>query len=123
MILPSECFREETSGRCGFPAKPFARLIEGNAREVSPLKRTQAGEAHQSGKYHKRVLFRDGIVGCHLTRVNHFMSDPSTVHAEQLAFWNGPAVKCWSTKQEQMDAARAPVADAAITLVAVQPKR
>jgi len=48
------------------------------------------------------------------------MSDPSVLHAEQLAFWNGPAVTCWITKQEQMDAALAPVADAAITLAAVQ---
>jgi SAM-dependent methyltransferase len=48
------------------------------------------------------------------------MSDPSTLHAEQLAFWNGPAVTRWITKQEQMDAALAPVADAAITLAAVQ---
>jgi SAM-dependent methyltransferase len=48
------------------------------------------------------------------------MSDPSTLHAEQLAFWNGPAVTCWITKQEQMDAALAPVADAAIALAAVQ---
>jgi len=49
------------------------------------------------------------------------MSDPSTLHAEQLAFWNGTAVTRWITKQEQMDAALAPVADAAITLAAVQP--
>jgi SAM-dependent methyltransferase len=48
------------------------------------------------------------------------MSDPFALHAEQLAFWNGPAVTCWITKQEQMDAALAPVADAAIKLAAVQ---
>ena len=49
------------------------------------------------------------------------MSDPATLHAEQLAFWNGPAVTRWITKQEQMDAALSPVADAAIKLAAVQP--
>ena len=49
------------------------------------------------------------------------MSDPSTLHAEQLAFWNGPAVTQWITKQEQLDAALAPVADAAIALAAPQP--
>ena len=49
------------------------------------------------------------------------MSDPSTLHAEQLAFWNGPAVMRWITKQEQMDAALAPVADATIKLAAVRP--
>ena len=49
------------------------------------------------------------------------MSDPTTLHAEQLAFWNGPAVTRWITKQEQMDAALAPVADATIKLAAVQP--
>jgi SAM-dependent methyltransferase len=49
------------------------------------------------------------------------VSDPSTLHAEQLAFWNGPAVMRWITKQEQMDAALAPVADAAIKLAAVRP--
>jgi SAM-dependent methyltransferase len=38
-----------------------------------------------------------------------------------LAFWNGTAVTRWITKQEQMDAALAPVADAANTLAAVQP--
>src|SRR5215472_1385185 len=54
-------------------------------------------------------------------RRNHFMSDASTLHAQQLAFWNGPAVTRWITRQEQMDAALAPVADAAITLAAVQP--
>lgn len=48
------------------------------------------------------------------------MSDASTFHAQQLAFWNGPAVTRWITKQEQMDAALAPVADAAITLAAAQ---
>jgi len=49
------------------------------------------------------------------------MSDASTLHAQQLAFWNGPAVARWITRQEQMDAALAPVADAAVTLAAVQP--
>jgi SAM-dependent methyltransferase len=44
------------------------------------------------------------------------MNDPSTLHAEQVAFWNGPAVTRWITKQEQMDAALAPVADATIEL-------
>jgi SAM-dependent methyltransferase len=48
------------------------------------------------------------------------MSDPSTLHAEQLAFWNGPAVTRWITKQAQMDTALAPVADAAIKLAAVR---
>ncbi len=49
------------------------------------------------------------------------MSDATILHAQQLAYWNGPAVTRWVTKQEQMDAALAPVADAAITLAAVQP--
>jgi SAM-dependent methyltransferase len=49
------------------------------------------------------------------------MSDATILHAQQLAYWNGPAVTRWITKQEQMDAALAPVADAAITLAAVQP--
>lgn len=49
------------------------------------------------------------------------MSDPTTLHAEQLAFWNGPAVNRWITKQEQMDTSLAPVADAAIKLAAVRP--
>ena len=49
------------------------------------------------------------------------MSDPATLHAEQLAFWNGPAVTRWITNQEQMDAALAPVADAAIKLASVRP--
>jgi SAM-dependent methyltransferase len=48
------------------------------------------------------------------------MSDAPTLHAQQLAFWNGPAVTRWITKQEQMDAALAPVAAAAITLAAVR---
>ena len=49
------------------------------------------------------------------------MSDASVLHAQQLAFWNGPAVTRWVTKQEQMDAALAPVGDAAIALAAVRP--
>jgi len=49
------------------------------------------------------------------------MSDASTIHAQQLAYWNGPAVARWITKQELLDAAMAPVADAAIGLAAVQP--
>jgi SAM-dependent methyltransferase len=49
------------------------------------------------------------------------MSDATILHAQQLAYWNGPAVTRWVTKQEQMDAALAPVADAAIALAAVQP--
>jgi SAM-dependent methyltransferase len=49
------------------------------------------------------------------------MSDPTALHAEQRAFWNGPAVMRWITKQEQMDTALAPVAEATITLAAVQP--
>lgn len=49
------------------------------------------------------------------------MSDASILHAQQLAYWNGPAVTRWITKQENMDAALAPVADAAIALAAVRP--
>jgi len=49
------------------------------------------------------------------------MSDPSTLHAEQVAFWNGPAATCWVTRQEQMDMALAPVADAALAQAAVRP--
>ena len=48
------------------------------------------------------------------------MSDPSTLHAEQMAFWNGPAAGRWITGQELMDAALAPVADAAIGLAKVR---
>jgi SAM-dependent methyltransferase len=48
------------------------------------------------------------------------MSDPSTLHAEQLAFWNGPAVTRWITKQEQMDGALGPVADATVELARAQ---
>lgn len=48
------------------------------------------------------------------------MSDPSTLHAEQLAFWNGPAVAHWITKQEQMDGALGPVADATVELASAQ---
>jgi len=48
------------------------------------------------------------------------MTDASELHAQQLAFWNGPAVARWITKQEQMDAALAPIGDAAIELAAVR---
>src|ERR1051325_3351183 len=68
-----------------------------------------------------RVPFGDGIVGCGLATGNHFMNEATVRHAQQLAYWNGPAVARWVTKQEQMDAARAPVGDAAIALAAVQP--
>ncbi len=49
------------------------------------------------------------------------MSDASTLHAEQLEYWNGSAAALWVTRQHQMDAALALVADAAIALAAVQP--
>ena len=49
------------------------------------------------------------------------MNDATIRHAQQLAYWNGPAVTRWVTKQEQMDAALAPVGDAAMTLAAMQP--
>lgn len=49
------------------------------------------------------------------------MSDPSSLHAQQIAFWNGPAVAPWIERQERMDAGLAPVAEAAIRLAAVQP--
>jgi SAM-dependent methyltransferase len=49
------------------------------------------------------------------------MNEATVRHAQQLAYWNGPAVARWVTKQEQMDAALAPVGDAAIALAVVQP--
>ena len=49
------------------------------------------------------------------------MNDATIRHAQQMAYWNGPAVTRWVTKQEQMDAALAPVGDAAMPLAAVQP--
>jgi SAM-dependent methyltransferase len=48
------------------------------------------------------------------------MTDPSTPHAEQLEYWNGSGATRWVTRQVQMDAGLAPVADAAISLAAVQ---
>lgn len=49
------------------------------------------------------------------------MSDVSSLHAQQIAYWNGPGATPWVTRQKRMDAGLAPVADAAITLAAVQP--
>jgi SAM-dependent methyltransferase len=49
------------------------------------------------------------------------MSDASLRHAQQLAFWNGPAVTRWVTRQEHMDATLVPVAEAAIKLAAIKP--
>lgn len=46
------------------------------------------------------------------------MTDPTTLHAEQVKFWNSPAAARWITNQKQMDLALAPVADAAIKLAA-----
>jgi SAM-dependent methyltransferase len=49
------------------------------------------------------------------------MSDAQDLHAQQVAYWNGPAVSRWISRQEQMDAGLAPVAEAAISLAAVTP--
>ena len=49
------------------------------------------------------------------------MSDAATIHAEQVAYWNGPGVARWVTRQEQMDAVLAPVAEAALAMANVQP--
>ena len=49
------------------------------------------------------------------------MSDASSLHAQQVAYSNGPGAAPWVARQERMDAGLAPVADAAITLAAVQP--
>src|SRR5262249_46490595 len=56
-----------------------------------------------------RIMIGNGSSARTCTRRNHFMSDASTLHAQQLAFWNGPAVARWITRQEPMDAALAPV--------------
>jgi SAM-dependent methyltransferase len=66
-------------------------------------------------------LFPEDIVGDPIPGESDFMSDASDLHAQQLAYWNGPAVTRWITKQEQMDAALAPAAEAAITLAGVRP--
>jgi SAM-dependent methyltransferase len=46
------------------------------------------------------------------------MTDPATLHAEQVKFWNSPAAARWITNKAQMDLALVPVADAAIKLAA-----
>ena len=49
------------------------------------------------------------------------MKDAPTIHAEQVAYWNGPNSASWVTGQERMDRTLAPVADAAIAHARVQP--
>ncbi len=49
------------------------------------------------------------------------MSDAATLHAQQVAYWNGPGVARWITHQARMDAGLMPVAEAAMALAAVQP--
>ena len=55
------------------------------------------------------------------TELNDFVSDASSLHAQQVAYWNGPGAALWVTRPQRMDAGLAPMADAAITLAAVRP--
>lgn len=49
------------------------------------------------------------------------MTDAAGLHADQVAFWNGPAGAQWAAGQERMDAMLAPVAEAAVAHAAVRP--
>ncbi|MBV9115949.1 MAG: class I SAM-dependent methyltransferase, partial [Acetobacteraceae bacterium] len=48
------------------------------------------------------------------------MSDPAELHAQQVAFWNGPGGERWVAGQAQMEAMLAPVADALIAHASVR---
>lgn len=49
------------------------------------------------------------------------MSLPAELHAQQVAFWNGPGGERWVAAQAQMEAMLAPVADALIAHASVRP--
>jgi SAM-dependent methyltransferase len=46
-------------------------------------------------------------------------SDPAALHAEQVAYWDGPGAVHWVGEQERMDAMLAPVAEALLAHAAV----
>ena len=48
------------------------------------------------------------------------MSDPAELHAQQVAFWNGPGGERWVAGQAHMEAMLAPVADALIAHASVR---
>jgi SAM-dependent methyltransferase len=49
------------------------------------------------------------------------MSDTGQLHADQIAYWNGPGAEHWVARQAHTDVVLAPVADAAIAHAAPQP--
>ena len=49
------------------------------------------------------------------------MSDPAELHAQQVAFWNGPGGERWVADQARMEAMLAPVADALVAHASVRP--
>ena len=48
------------------------------------------------------------------------MADPGQFNADQLAFWNGPGVHTWVTRQEHTDITLAPVSEALLALAAAR---
>jgi SAM-dependent methyltransferase len=49
------------------------------------------------------------------------MNQPTDIHAQQLAYWNGPGAEMWVVRQAQMDASLAPVSRAILAHAAPQP--
>ncbi|MBN9510224.1 MAG: class I SAM-dependent methyltransferase [Alphaproteobacteria bacterium] len=49
------------------------------------------------------------------------MTDPTQVHAEQIAYWNSIAGQRWATRQTQIDAMLAPLTDAVLAAAAPAP--
>lgn len=48
------------------------------------------------------------------------MADAAQINADQLAFWNGPGVRTWVTRQEHTDIMLAPVSEALLALAAAR---
>src|SRR5260370_28111296 len=49
------------------------------------------------------------------------MTEMPDLHAQQIAFWNGPGAESWVAGQTRLDTALAPVADATIAHARIRP--